>query len=87
MEAIAAGAYPLLPQRLAYPEVLALKKHPERECFFYQESADDLGKRLLECCSAENDLWADAPASPEELVSQYYWSKAAPKMASQLLNI
>jgi glycosyltransferase involved in cell wall biosynthesis len=87
VEAIAAGAYPLLPRRLAYPEVLALKKHPERECFFYQESADDLGKRLLECCSAKNNLWADAPASPEELVSQYYWSKTAPRMAGQLLNI
>ena len=26
VEAIAAGAYPLLPKRLAYPEVLALEK-------------------------------------------------------------
>ena len=87
VEAIAAGAYPLLPRRLAYPEVLALKEYPERECFFYQETAGDLGKKLLECCSAENDLWADAPALPEELIKQYYWSKLATKMADQLLEI
>ena len=84
VEAIAAGAYPLLPERLAYPEVLALNEHPERECFFYKETADDLGEKLLKYCSGENDLWADAPATPEELVSQYYWSELAPKMAEEL---
>ncbi len=30
VEAIAAGAYPLVPERLAYPEVLELEGHPER---------------------------------------------------------
>lgn len=35
LEAIAAGAYPVLPKMLAYPEVLSLEKYPERKCFFY----------------------------------------------------
>ena len=86
VEAIAAGAYPLLPQRLAYPEVLGLKEHPQRQCFFYKETADDLGAKLLEYCSAKDDLWSNAPAMPEELVSKYYWSELAPKMADQLLK-
>ncbi len=87
VEAIAAGAYPLLPRRLAYPEVLGLAEYPERECFFYEETAADLGEKLLECCSIENDLWVDAPASPHDLTSQYYWSAAAYKMEAQLLQI
>ena len=84
VEAIATGAYPLLPKRLAYPEVLALEDYPERECFFYNGTADDLGTKLLECCSGEKDLWADAPAAPDELASQYYWPDLAPKMANAL---
>ena len=87
VEAIASGAYPVLPRRLAYPEVLALAEHPERECFFYNESADDLGAKLLEYCSDNSDLWATAPATPEELVSKYYWTKTAVNMANQLLKI
>ena len=87
VEAIAAGAYPLLPERLAYPEVLALAEHPERECFFYKESADDLGAKLLDFCSQKGDLWANVPTSPEELVCQYYWTKTATNMADQLLTI
>ena len=87
VEAIAAGAYPLLPKRLAYPEVLTLEKHPERECFFYNETVDDLGAKLLECCSDKNDLWENAPVTPEELVSQYYWSESADNMADQLLKL
>ena len=35
VEAIAAGATPLLPRRLAYPEVLQLEQYPERDVFFY----------------------------------------------------
>jgi glycosyltransferase involved in cell wall biosynthesis len=86
VEAIAAGAYPLLPRRLAYPEVLALPEHPERECFFYGENADELGAKLLEYYSTPGNLWAESPATPDELVSRYYWSKLAPQMAEQLLK-
>jgi len=87
VEAIAAGAYPLLPKRLAYPEVLALAEHPERESFFYEETADDLAKKLVELCSGEKDLWTNAAASPEELVSHYYWSELAQKMVTQLTKL
>ena len=87
VEAIAAGAYPLLPERLAYPEVLALDKHPERECFFYNETATDLGAKLLECCSVKNDLWENAPVSPEKLTGKYYWSESANNMKNALLKL
>ncbi len=87
VEAIATGAYPLLPRRLAYPEVLALHEHPGRECFFYGESADELGEKLLECCSTENDLWAKAPALPDDLAGRYYWPGPAALMTEQLRDI
>jgi len=86
VEAIAAGAYPLLPKRLAYPEVLALDKHAERECFFYDETADDLAAKLMERCSLKRDLWEDSAVAPEELVNRYYWSNVADNMADELLK-
>jgi glycosyltransferase involved in cell wall biosynthesis len=87
VEAIAAGAYPLLPKRLAYPEVLDLDKYPERECFFYNGTADDLAAKLFECCSGKDDLWENAPATPEELTSQYYWPESANNMKKALLRL
>ncbi len=87
VEAIAAGAYPLLPKRLAYPEVLGLGKHPERECFFYNETADDLAVKLLECCNKEENLWRNIQVTPEELISQYYWPESASNMKNALLKL
>ena len=82
VEAVAAGAYPLLPERLAYPEVMGLTEHPERKCFFFGQTAEELGKMLCKCCTkGQGDLWDDAPVSPEELVSNYYWRQLAPRMA------
>jgi glycosyltransferase involved in cell wall biosynthesis len=85
VEAVAAGAYPLLPERLAYPEVTGLAGHPERKCFFYGQTARELGERLCECCvKGQGDLWTGAPVMPDELTSKYYWPNLAPKMFAEL---
>ncbi|MCA9192429.1 MAG: DUF3524 domain-containing protein, partial [Planctomycetales bacterium] len=42
IEAVSAGAIPILPRRLAYPEVFCLDQHPERRQFFYDPSQDEL---------------------------------------------
>ncbi len=47
VEAMAAGAVPIVPNALAYPEVLQLAEHPERSEYFYDPGAD---------CSQEDSL-------------------------------
>lgn len=44
-EAVHAGAFPLLPQRLAYPELLRLGEFPQRQRHFYN-GVDELQNRL-----------------------------------------
>ncbi|UCD28939.1 MAG: DUF3524 domain-containing protein, partial [Planctomycetota bacterium] len=46
-EAIAAGAYPLLPRRLAYPEILCSDDKSITDDFFYNGEANELAERLI----------------------------------------
>lgn len=48
IEAIAAGAFPLLPDRLAYPEVIAAIDSENPEQYFYDGSVNDLGQKLIQ---------------------------------------
>lgn len=45
-EAALAGVFPVVPKRLAYPEILGLNKKQETEEFFYDGSVTDLADRL-----------------------------------------
>ncbi len=74
VEAVAAGAYPLVPRRLAYPEVL------KEESFFYEGGAEPLAARLCELSQrlAEGDLWQGDPGAGIEAVSQYKWDNLVP---------
>ncbi|HYW78405.1 MAG TPA: DUF3524 domain-containing protein, partial [Thermoguttaceae bacterium] len=67
VEAIAAGAYPLLPERLAYPEILA-PLGPDAAKFFYDGDAGMLAERLEILASrvqsghgSPSDLWQGDP--------------------------
>lgn len=47
VEAISAGCWPLLPNRLAYPEVLRVKEDPQRgQLFLYQSTPKDLAAKI-----------------------------------------
>lgn len=48
IEATLAGAYPLLPKRLAYPEIFDLVSKPQAEAFFYNGSPQALADKLAE---------------------------------------
>jgi glycosyltransferase involved in cell wall biosynthesis len=78
VEAAAAGAFPLLPRRLAYPEVFRLAEHPE---FFYDGSAAELAVRL-EALAAE--LTGERPGPAVEVVSRFGWARRAPAMDEAL---
>lgn len=81
-EAVAAGAYPLLPNRLAYPEILNLAQAPEAGEFYYQGGAHELGARLIELaeCTHRNDLWQGDCERARRLVARFHWDNVLPKL-------
>jgi glycosyltransferase involved in cell wall biosynthesis len=81
VEAVAAGAYPVLPNRLAYPEVLALDEDPDRERFFYDGSVKALADRLI-LLAEKVDKGALLPENhgAARLVERFKWKNLAPIM-------
>lgn len=57
-EAVSAGAYPLVPKRLAYPEVLAIDQSAGNS-FFYEDGATEIASRLVDLIDRleSGDLW------------------------------
>jgi len=84
VEAIAAGAMPLVPRRLAYPEVLQLAEYPERENFFYDGTASDLFAHLKHL--AAEPVSRDHPdlESLRESIQRFDWAHRASHMDKQL---
>ncbi len=75
VEAIAAGAYPLLPRRLSYPEILRLGTDDRIDAFFYDGSTKDLAARLADCAERieQTQLWRNHPDRLHELIKRFYW--------------
>jgi len=79
VEAIATGAYPVLPRRLAYPEVLNLDENPRAKEFFYDGSVKALADRLAKLAGqVESDsLWGEDATRATKLVKRFEWSNLA----------
>lgn len=75
VEACLAGAYPLLPKRLAYPEILSLGRDRSMEEFFYDGTVPALADRLIALAHrVENgSLWPDDPDRLVRLMERYKW--------------
>jgi glycosyltransferase involved in cell wall biosynthesis len=78
VEAASAGAMPILPERLAYPEVFQLNKTPGAEAFFYSGGANDLARKLTEL--AKGGLWTSAA----KIVKPLTWTKRAAEMDDRI---
>ena len=78
-EAVAAGAYPLVPDALAYPELLDNEKNPD---FFYDTSTEHLITRLEQLCelTSEGTLWGGNPDRGIKRVSRFAWDENVPSM-------
>lgn len=77
VEAVAAGCYPLLPRRLAYPELLDLDRHPERGEFYYDGGVTQLSDRLGELGQSV----PSAGVTPDRsLVERFGWDVRAAQM-------
>ncbi|MCL5281115.1 MAG: DUF3524 domain-containing protein [Planctomycetes bacterium] len=80
VEATLAGAYPLVPKRLAYPEVFDLQNDSTAERFFYEDGANGLANRLAELASRleSNDSLLQAAEPIRDRLRRFEWPNLAP---------
>ena len=80
VEAMSAGAFPLLPRRLSYPELLDLTPRGAMETHFYDGGAAQLARRLRdlsEHLEATGSVWGSTRERCAELASRFCWSDHA----------
>ena len=89
VEAVAAGAFPLLPRRLAYPEIFASIDQRDADRFFYDGSAGHLASKLAELLRriTDNRLWEGRPDRLTRVVEKYYWRNLAPQLDDALEKV
>ncbi len=74
-EAIAAGAYPVLPKRLAYPEILQLGQAKGSEEFFYDNGIKNLADKLILLIDRfKNDSLQQNLDQAKNLIERFKWS-------------
>jgi len=75
VEACLAGAYPVLPNRLAYPETFGLDEQKDTENFFYDGSVAALANKLRVLAKRVEKglLWGDDEKRPAGLIQRYHW--------------
>ena len=80
VEAARAGAYPLLPRRLAYPEVFGRVEQAEE--FFYDGSVEELSARLIELArrARGGSLWTHGPDRVRDAMAACDWPGRARAM-------
>ena len=82
LEASLLGCYPLLPKRLAYPEIWSNNEEPIEE-FFYNGHFKDLAKKLTLLLKKE-DLFEGIPINPADIAKRYSWESIAENNDKQI---
>lgn len=85
IEAISAGARPLLPRRLAYPEILA-PLDDSSEAFFYDGTVEDLARRLTEEAIRSYD-GGTTQRNARRAVERFFWNRRALAMDDRLEEV
>jgi len=88
VEAVAAGAYPLVPERLAYPEVLGGEEEGKAS-FFYDGGEKELAGRLIELAKRveKGGLWEGDPSRGVRAVERFSWDTLAPEYDEALSRL
>lgn len=81
VEAIGAGAYPMLPERLSYPQIIGNIETKTPEEFFYDGSVKQLVNKLYDLINHTQDgkLWADDKIGVEAM-KKFYWENLSKTM-------
>ena len=89
VEAISAGAYPLLPRRLAYPELLQLDQPQAVEPYFYDGSETMLFDRLADLAQQHQTQGniAQTARTAQQRVKRFEWNQLVPTMDRALEKI
>lgn len=80
VEAIAAGCRPLLPRRLAYPEVLGASETNAMDAYLYEGGPSDLAARLEKLAGKPGDVDPIASADTARLAARFAWPIRAADM-------
>ena len=82
VEAMAAGCRPLLPRRLAYPELLSGVPSGEVEEFFYEGESAELARRLVRLADSreEGRLWPGPEDRCSAEMARFFWPGRAREM-------
>ena len=82
VEATLAGAYPLLPERLAYPEIFELARNGEAAAYFYDGSPQALADKLVQAARhlAQSASLYDRADHIRERVKRFEWPVLAPQL-------
>ncbi len=77
LEGAAAGAFPLVPKKLAYPETLELDSG--NEDFYFNSEPDQLAERLIQLTEKikNNSLWDGDPDCAIRIVEKFFWKTNA----------
>ena len=89
VEAIAAGAYPLLPDRLAYPEIVREIEQLEPCQFLYGGTPETLAQKLreLDVRRKNDNLWQNKPKRGKLAMQKFNWTQRAEEMDEAIANI
>jgi glycosyltransferase involved in cell wall biosynthesis len=88
LEATAAGAYPLVPDQLSYPEILGKGRIEEAGQFFYDGTVRDLADKLSQLAvRIEKDSLWPATVTPAILTGPLKWDKLSQRYDSALQEL
>ena len=87
LEGVAAGAFPLVPEKLAYPETL--KRDAGNVEFFFKGGARQLAERLVQLYEKiqNNYLWDGDPDRAIRIVEKFFWKTKARLLDQELIRI
>jgi len=88
-EAIAAGAFPLLPKRLSYPELLESVSSKRADEFFYDGTIEDLARRLTKAAKLveKGKLWTSDSQRRTPRMEHLWWQNSAPILDDALQHL
>ena len=89
VEAIAAGAYPVLPKRLAYPEIVADIEGMGEDEFFYNGTVNGLVAKIMTLLEIleRGAHWGQDKASRIRAMDRYGWRRCADEMDGALEEV